>query len=190
MQNIVIIGGTGVGKDYIASRLREIYLLNKVVTVTTRPIRKGEVDGESYHFTNNKDFKERNDRGEFLEHQVYATEFGTWFYGTTLASIRQDKTIIILDKDGFLEYKKHIPNCISFYISCIDETERFYKALSRLGENVCKKDIDELYRRIKVDEEKFKDIDKMVDFVVPQLYNKTTMELIFDLLDRLGIEKR
>ncbi|MGL4999692.1 MAG: hypothetical protein ACRC5T_12045 [Cetobacterium sp.] len=189
MYQLVLLGEIASGKDYLLKRITDEYDLSKVVTTTTRPMRDGEVDGETYHFVSEERFKIGLEDGDYIEHQVYKTVHGEWFYGTTLDSVNKDNTVIILDKDGYFEYKKHMPYCISIFISCIDETERFYRGMKRLG-NIGNKDLDEIYRRIKTDEEKFKDIDRFVDFVLPQTYSDTSVELVFDLLNRLGFEKR
>ena len=187
MSNIVLLGQVGCGKDYVLSRLVKKYKLRKTVTDTTRPIREGEINGIHYNFMSEGEFKENLDKGKYIEHQEYFTVEGVWCYGTSKESIKPS-SIIILDKDGFLEYKKYVPNCVSVYLSCIDETERFYRSIKRLNEcNI--KDVDEVYRRIKKDESKFKDIHDLVDFVVPQIYNETTLDLVFGIVDRLGVEK-
>ncbi len=54
--NIVVLGGTGVGKDYLVNKVIERYNLNKVITSTTRPIREGEIDGVTYHFLTEEEF--------------------------------------------------------------------------------------------------------------------------------------
>lgn len=188
MSNIVILGQIGCGKDYVLSRLSKRYKLHKTVTDTTRPIREGEINGVHYNFISEEEFKENLKNGKYIEHQEYSTVKGVWYYGTSRDSIKPN-SVIILDKDGYLEYKKYVPNCISIYLSCIDETERFYRSIKRLSE--CNmKDVDEVHRRIKQDEDKFKNIHNLVDFVIPQIYNETTLDLVFDVMKRVGIDKK
>ncbi|MGL5099662.1 MAG: hypothetical protein ACRC6B_06465, partial [Fusobacteriaceae bacterium] len=125
----------------------------------------------------------------FLEHQVYNTVKGEWYYGTSLARASEDNSIIILDTEGYFKYKEVNPDCTSIFISCVDETERFYKSVKRLKE--CNmSDIDEVYRRVKADESKFSDIHEKVDYVVPQFYNEHTIELVFSILDKLNFKRR
>ena len=132
---------------------------------------------------------EHNLKGnKYIEHQVYNTKYGDWYYGTNKESIEKDNTIVILDKDGYLAYKKLVPNCIAFYISCIDDTERFYKSLKRLN-TIGMKDVEEVYRRIKVDENKFENVQDLVDFTIPQCYNNNTVESIFNILDKRIIKE-
>lgn len=189
MRNIVIIGSMGSGKDFIVKSIINRYEIEKIITDTTRPLRSGETNGIDYNFFTEDEFKRKLDKGEYIEYQKYNTIEGVWYYGTNTDSIKKDNTVIILDKDGYLAYKEHVPNCIGIFLSCIDETERFYKSIKRL--NDCNmKDVDEVYRRIKKDEEKFKDIHDLVDFVIPQTYNETTVNMVFDILDRIGFKKR
>ena len=48
------------------------------VSVTTRPMRPGEVDGEHYHFIDQARFRAMADAGDLLEHaQVYGNSYGT-----------------------------------------------------------------------------------------------------------------
>lgn len=189
MYNLVIIGEMGSGKNYIMDKCIERYDIEKIVTDCTRPIRNGEKNGVDYNFLTKEEFLDKLENGGYIEYQKYDTVHGSWYYGTNTDSIKKDNTVIILDKDGYLAYKEHVPNCIGIFLSCIDETERFYKSIKRL--NDCNmKDVDEVYRRIKKDEEKFKDIHDLVDFVIPQTYNETTINMVFDILDRIGFKKR
>ena len=187
--NIVVLGGTGVGKDYLVNKVIERYNLNKVITSTTRPIREGEIDGVTYHFLTEEEFMNKLKNKEFIETKKYNTVKGVWYYGTSKKDICDKNTIIILDKEGFLKYKKYVPDCISIYVENIDQTDRFFKALKRM-KHITMEDVDEVYRRIKTDEEKFLNINNIVDFVVPQTYNETTLELVYSIFDRLGIGKR
>lgn len=185
----VLLGEIGSGKDYVLNEIVKRYKIDKKITDTTRDIRDGEVNGKTYNFISREEFEKGLEEGRYIEHQKYSTKFGDWFYGLPKDNIMEDNCIVILDKEGFLEYKKYVPDCISICLYCIDETERFYKSIKRL-KNCSMDSVDEVYRRIRADESKFKDIDKLVDFSIPQIYNENTIECVFSFLDRLGVEKR
>ncbi|HDI78853.1 MAG TPA: guanylate kinase [Desulfobacteraceae bacterium] len=75
----VISGPSGVGKSTIIT-----YLLKKIphirysVSYTTRPPRRGEVDGKDYNFISKAEFKEMIRKGEFIEWaEVYGNLYGT-----------------------------------------------------------------------------------------------------------------
>lgn len=81
---LVLSSPSGAGKTTIT---RELVAgdpqLHISVSVTTRPPRKGEVDGQHYHFVTRELFDEMVAGGELLEH---ASVFGH-FYGTLRAPV-------------------------------------------------------------------------------------------------------
>ncbi len=69
---IVVVAPSGSGKTTIAHRLlKDILRLRFSVSATTRPPRKGEVDGKDYHFLSQKEFQEHIDEGDFLEWEEF-----------------------------------------------------------------------------------------------------------------------
>ena len=75
----LVAGPAGVGKTTLLKQLVDSEKdLVKAVSVTTRPARTGEVDGEAYHFWDDARFKAAAERGEFLEHAlVHGNHYGT-----------------------------------------------------------------------------------------------------------------
>lgn len=185
---VVILAEIGCGKDYALQQIINNFDLRKVVTHTTRPIRNGEINGENYVFISQDEFKSNIEKGFYLEYKEYKVAGGEiWYYGTPKEEVDKDNTIIILDKEGFIEYNKRVEN-ISIFISVWDETERFYKSLKRLKK--CSMiDVDEVYRRIRHDASKFEDIHGLVDCVIPQFYNNETINLIFKFLEENNIRR-
>ena len=81
---LVLSSPSGAGKTTITRELvQRDPQLNISVSVTTRPPRKGEVDGQHYHFVKRARFDEMVAGGELLEH---ASVFGH-FYGTPRAPV-------------------------------------------------------------------------------------------------------
>ncbi|GAC1384850.1 MAG: guanylate kinase [Herpetosiphon sp.] len=70
---VVISGPSGVGKDSVLMRMREMgFPFHFVVTATDRPQRPGEVPGVDYHFVDPADFQRMIAGNELLEYaQVY-----------------------------------------------------------------------------------------------------------------------
>ena len=79
---IVVSGPSGSGKTSVLQRVfqRSDASLVLSVSATTRPPRKGEVDGRDYYFLSTEEFQRRRQDDQFLESfEVYAK--GHW-YGT------------------------------------------------------------------------------------------------------------
>ena len=75
----VIAAPSGAGKtSLINSALAAFPQLAFSVSDTTRPIRRGEVDGEHYHFVSPETFRERVAEDRYLEHaEVFGNGYGT-----------------------------------------------------------------------------------------------------------------
>lgn len=73
---IVISGPSGVGKDAVIMKLREVRKdLHFLVTATSRPKRQGEIDGKDYFFKSKEDFLSMIEKNELLE---YALVYGDY----------------------------------------------------------------------------------------------------------------
>src|SRR5664279_4358891 len=83
---------SGAGKTTLLNYLHDtVPNLVYSISVTTRPPRKGEVDGRHYFFINEEEFKRRIDRNEFAEWApVHGNYYGTprSFIDSTVASGR------------------------------------------------------------------------------------------------------
>jgi guanylate kinase len=76
---LVLSSPSGAGKTSIARRLLdEEANIVMSVSATTRPARKGEIEGVDYYFTDNIEFNLMVNRGEMLEHaKVFDHYYGT-----------------------------------------------------------------------------------------------------------------
>jgi guanylate kinase len=83
---LVLSSPSGAGKTTLARRLLdEEPGIVMSISHTTRPKRKGERDGEDYHFVDRDIFTRMRDHGEFLE---WAVVFDN-YYGTTRKPVEQ-----------------------------------------------------------------------------------------------------
>ena len=119
MANLFIIAApSGCGKTSLVRALLESSNnLNVSVSHTTRKPRKGEINGENYHFVSNERFGEMISHNDFVEH---AEVFGN-MYGTARSNIKEklDSNIdIILEIDwqGARQVRENMPNSISIFI--------------------------------------------------------------------------
>ena len=96
----VLTAPSGAGKTTLLDMVLSIVpLLEYSVSVTTRPPRRGEVDGEDYTFTTRAEFEKLLAEGEFLEHAVVYDNY----YGTRRSVIERALSAgkdIILDIDA------------------------------------------------------------------------------------------
>ena len=114
----VISGPSGVGKNTI---IREI--MNRVdglsysVSHTTRPPRKGEVNGKNYYFVDEETFKKMIENGEFVEWaKVYSDYYGTSFFSIR-EKLSQGKDVILdLDVQGGMNIKKYFKNSTLIFV--------------------------------------------------------------------------
>lgn len=82
----VVSAPSGAGKTTLCDALRQTPDFVYSVSCTTRAPRAGEIEGEDYHFLTERDFLQRVEAGEFLEHaQVHEH-----FYGTLRDPIRSE----------------------------------------------------------------------------------------------------
>jgi guanylate kinase len=83
---LVLSSPSGAGKTTIARKLLEQDLGIEIsVSHTTRKMRKGERDGQDYHFVSHDTFTKMRDDGEFLE---WAVVFDN-YYGTTRKPVEE-----------------------------------------------------------------------------------------------------
>ena len=83
---VCLLGSSGCGKTTICQRLVVgLPRLKRSISMTTRPPRHNEADGEDYFFVSHLDFVKKRKQGEFLE---WATNFGA-LYGTPKAYIKK-----------------------------------------------------------------------------------------------------
>lgn len=76
---LVLSSPSGAGKSTISRALLERDSnLSMSVSLTTRPMRPGEIDGVHYYFVDHAEFEARVGRRELLEHaQVFGNRYGT-----------------------------------------------------------------------------------------------------------------
>lgn len=101
---LVILGKTASGKNTIVNELVKNYGFKQLVTYTTRPKRKDEIEGITYHYISLEEFKKKDREGFFAETAYYSpASGGEWAYGTSLEDLKNadNKTVVILNPNGF-----------------------------------------------------------------------------------------
>lgn len=134
-QLFVVSGPSGVGKGTICKRLTQETDVEFSVSMTTRAMREGEVEGESYYFVSPEVFQETIDKDGFLE---YATVYGNR-YGTplkeTMDRLAAGKDVLLdIDIQGALNVKKAYPKGVFIFILPPSMTELRKRITGRKSE--------------------------------------------------------
>ena len=156
---------------------------SRIVRYTTRPIRKGEKQGVTYHFISDKEFKQKIEEGFFAEYQSYNTEFGVWYYGTSLEDLHNanDKSVIILEPQSYRDIKDELSdkNITCIYIYANNSTIK--KRLEKRGDNP-----NEVIRRMESDNEDFKGFENEVDRIVYNNDGTNIDEVVSKIFQYIG----
>lgn len=143
MTLFLAVGASGSGKTSIMNALNTYMgknVLSECISHTTRPMREGEVNGESYHFINDKEFEDLEILEAFAETVIY----DGYKYGISKDEIENRKTkhaYIIVNYDGYKQVKEVYPDAVGVFlymskedcmISMLERGDSFEKALSRI----------------------------------------------------------
>ena len=117
----VISGPSGVGKSsLIREALTRCDNLIKSVSVTTRPPRKGEIQGKNYYFINKDEFEKMIENNELLEWADYCG----YYYGTPLKYVNDNlkkgiNIILEIEVIGAMKVKKIISDAYLIFITVL-----------------------------------------------------------------------
>ena len=125
---VVLSGPSGVGKDAVLTRMRELDRpYHFVVTATTRPRRLSEQDGQDYIFLRPGQFDRMLSKSEFLEWaHVYGNRYGVPKSQVRDALARGQDVIIKIDVQGAATIKALAPEAVFIFLapSSLGELER------------------------------------------------------------------
>jgi guanylate kinase len=151
---ICLVGCSAAGKSTIERELCK-HGLNRIISYTSRPMRKGEINHVDYHFVSDDDFLYKADKGFYQEKTIY----NGWRYGIA-AQDCVDDAIAVVEPTGLAQLKKNPKlNILSFYIKT-DERTRLKRMCDR-GDV-----LTEMFRRIFSDQGAFNGIENEVNYIV------------------------
>lgn len=116
---VVISGPSGVGKDTLIERLRDLDpSLRYSISYTTRKPRPGEKDGVSYFFVSREKFEALIALGFFLEHATYNGNY----YGTPAAAVEEARAaghdiLLKIEVQGAALVRKRAPDALFIFIA-------------------------------------------------------------------------
>ena len=115
---IIISAPSGSGKTTIVNRLLEKTSgLRRLVSYTTRSQRPGEKSNEDYIFVSGEEFKDRIDKGDFLEwEEVFGNLYGSSEEQLEAAIGANEDIILSIDVKGARQVRKKHPESVSIFI--------------------------------------------------------------------------
>jgi len=174
-KKIIIVGKTASGKDYLLKQFHDSHQFKIGVKHTTRPMRKNEIEGLSYHFTCNTAFDLIVDRNQMFVYQEFDLGEGKlWKYGFTNLEIQNNKVFMLTPYEISFIPKERRDEFIIVYLD-IDKEIRRKRLLKRGDEN------DSIERRIESDERDFKYFeDYDIKILDPNFTFKDIIDFIYE----------
>ena len=174
-----IMGKSASGKDTVYRRVLEAEpSLGTCVMYTTRPIREGEIPGETYHYVKEEELAAFRVAGRLIESRTYDTVYGPWTYATV-----DDGSIRLSERDylfpGTLESYRRLKayfgeeNVVPLYIE-VEDGERLRRALLREMKEE-KPKYREVCRRFLADCEDFSE-EKLAEAGIVRRFANTELE--------------
>ena len=152
---IIISGPSGVGKGTICNVLLKELNAWFSVSMTTRNIREGEVDGVNYYFISKDEFKKRIAEGQLLEYNIYNDNY----YGTpkdkVIEKLEEGTNVLLeIDVNGARNIKNIFPDALLLYIAP-PSIEVLRERLINRGTE----DLDTINNRLKIASDELKQVD-------------------------------
>ncbi|MGZ3774834.1 MAG: guanylate kinase [Pseudobdellovibrionaceae bacterium] len=125
---IIVAAPSGAGKSSFVERIcKEDPRLLDIITFTTRSMRKGECEGNPYHFISSEDFQLKIKEGFFVEWaQVHTSYYGTSYQSIEDAWKNGRCGIMDIDIQGVVTFKSKFADAKTIFIlpPSIDELRR------------------------------------------------------------------
>ena len=134
---IVISGPSGVGKDTVLQRMKELQLpFHFVVTTTSRPKREGETEGVDYFFVSPDEFLDMIDRDELLEHALVYDEYKGIPRQQVQEAFASGRDVVMrIDVQGAETIRQLYPEALLIFLSTQTEKELITRLKARRTES-------------------------------------------------------
>ncbi len=114
----ILSGPSGVGKGTVRKRLfEEATELQYSISMTTRNMRPGEVDGVDYFYKSNQEFENLIEQNQLLEYAKYVSNY----YGTPRAYVEEtlekgQDVFLEIEVQGALQVKENFPEGVFIFL--------------------------------------------------------------------------
>ena len=181
---IVLSGPSGVGKGTVRKAIfeRDDNEFQYSVSMTTRPMREGEVDGVDYYFRTKEEFEAMIEAGEMLEYAEYVGNY----YGTPLTYVNQTldegKDVFLeIEVQGAQQVKEKVPDGVFIFLTPPDLAELKARIVGRGTDSpevieermrVARQEIEmmALYDYAVVNDQVPKAVDRIKDIIISEHY--------------------
>jgi len=165
---LVISGASACGKTEVAHIITKKYGLTRVITVTTREKRVGEVDGVDYFFVSKDEFKKLIAENKLVEY----AEYNGNYYGSRRDQVA-DNRILVVEANGLKAYiSQNDPHIITFALT--SNVKLREERMRSRGDKEC-----DIEKRLKSDRTVFSKTNlRGVDFFIEN--NNSTLEELAD----------
>ncbi len=176
----ILMGKSASGKDTIYEQLlkRNCLGLQAVVPYTTRPIRSGEIPGETYHFCSAEEAEAMRQAGRIIELRTYQTVHGPWSYFTAddgQIDLKNNSYLLIGTLESYLRFREYFGAraVIPLYIF-VEDGARLQRALDRERRQREPK-YEEMCRRFLADQEDFSE-EKLAEAGIRKTFENLELE--------------
>lgn len=183
-----VIGKSATGKDTVYERLLEDKKLpvKRLIPYTTRPIREGETEGETYHFCTEEMVKSLEEQGKIIEMRAYNTVYGVWKYFTVdddQIDLEKHNYMLIGTIEMYVQIRDYYgeDKVLPIYIE-VEDGERLIRAISRERTQSVPK-YEEMCRRFLADQKDFSE-DKIKEAGIEKRFENIELEDTIDIIKR------
>ena len=171
----IISAPSGTGKTTVIKKVMEMKdNIFFSVSVTTRAMRPGEVNGVHYHFISDEEYDRLVADDALLEH----AEFAGNRYGTPAAPIMEhtakgETALLDIDLQGFRQVKEKMPEAVSIFIvpPSLEELERRLRGRGTDTE-------EKIQQRLKIAETELKSVSEYDHVVVNDNVERAAAEIL------------
>ncbi|MEE1304981.1 MAG: guanylate kinase [Agathobacter sp.] len=183
-----VIGKSATGKDTVYERLLQDNELpvNRLIPYTTRPIREGETEGETYHFCTEEMVKSLEEQGKIIELRAYNTVYGVWKYFTVdddQIDLEKHNYMLIGTIEMYVQIRDYYgeDKVLPIYIE-VEDGERLIRAISREKTQSVPK-YEEMCRRFLADQKDFSE-EKIKEARIEKRFENIELEDTIEIIKR------